>query len=149
MLQSLQKLACRKRKGAILGLDATNYLFVVIIFVGLGVIGLGAMEGFRIVSAKMEMSDIANSAALYQNLRIDHAALTDPGKLVDSDVIKATESVDGAAHGQFLKKSERWQGSGKFADPWGNQYTISNNQVISQGGVNGKMTTDIDTNATK
>lgn len=139
----LQKMMPKRKKGAILGFDSVNYLLVLIIFVGLGVVGLGALEGYRIVSCKMELNDIATAAATYQNLRIDHAALTDPGQLINSNIITAAEAVDGAAHGNFLKTTDRWK-DGVLADPWGNNYTISDNHVISQGGINGQMSAQID-----
>lgn len=131
-----------KKKGAILSFDSTNYLLVLIIFIGLGVIGLAGLEGFRIVSAKFEMKDIATSCATYQNLRIDHAAVTDIKTLVNPNIISASDSVDGAAHGQFLKKTDRWNGS-RMVDPWGQEYTFDGKQIICQGGINGEMREDV------
>ena len=142
----LQHLNAKKRKGAILGFDSVNYLLVLIIFVGLGLVGMGALEGYRIVSCRMELNDIATAAATYQNLRIDHAAITDPGTLVESGIIKAGDAVDGAEHGKFLKKTDRWKGTSKCIDPWGNAYTIANQKVTSKGSIfTGPLSTDIDT----
>ena len=126
------------KKGAILSFDSTNYLLVLIIFIGLGVMGLAGLEGFRIVSAKFEMRDIATAAATYQNLRIDHQPVSDISTLVNKDIIDAANAVDGSKHGQFLKKTERWDGS-KMLDPWGNPYKYSNGKVTSEGGINGAM----------
>ncbi|WP_303814230.1 hypothetical protein [Selenomonas ruminantium] len=141
----LQHLA-KKRKGAILGFDSVNYLLVLIIFVGLGLVGMGALEGYRIVACKMELNDIATAAATYQNLRIDHTPIDDPGTLVNTGIIKASEAVDGAEHGKFLKKTDRWKGTGQCIDPWGKPYKISGQTVVSQGSVfTGQLSTDIDT----
>ena len=142
----LQHLNAKKRKGAILGFDSVNYLLVLIIFVGLGLVGMGALEGYRIVACKMELNDIATAAATYQNLRIDHVPIGDPGTLVNPAIISAGDAVDGAEHGKFLKKTDRWKGTGQCIDPWGKPYKISGQTVVSQGSVfTGQLSTDIDT----
>ena len=126
------------KKGAILSFDSTNYLLVLIIFIGLGVMGLAGLEGFRIVSAKFEMRDIATAAATYQNLRIDHKPVDDIATLVNKDIIDSASAVDGSKHGQFLKKTERWDGK-QMLDPWGNAYGFTDGKITSQGGINGSM----------
>lgn len=66
----LIRMASRKRKGAILGFDSVNYLLVLIIFVGLGIAGLGALEGYRAVSCKMKMRDITTAISTYNALSL-------------------------------------------------------------------------------
>lgn len=129
----LQKLASRKRKGAILGFDSVNYLLVLIIFVGLGVAGLGALEGYRIITAKMELREISAAYATYKSLRNDGKGPSTLGTLIDKATISSGDAVDGVEHGNFLKQSGRWT-TNALLDPWGNEYTVNGNDIQSKGG---------------
>lgn len=119
-----------RKKGAILSFDSTNYLLVLIIFVGLGLVGLGALEGYKVVSCKLELNDIATAADTYEGLRIDGNRITNLGDLVKDESIGQTESVDGVAHGRFLKATERWK-EGGLTNPWGLPYNISGDQITT------------------
>ena len=130
----LQKMATKKRKGAILGFDSVNYLLVLIIFVGLGVAGLGALEGYRVITAKMELREISAAYATHQSLRSDGKGLEDNlQELVKPKIIEAGDSVDGVEHGNFLKESGRWTTSA-LLDPWGKPYRYVDNTIQSEGG---------------
>lgn len=118
------------KKGAILSFDSTNYLLVLIIFVGLGVVGLGALEGYRIISCKFELNDISAACDTYQALRIDNNRVNSLGDLVKDESITSTEAVDGVSHGRFLKKTERWTETG-LVNPWGNPYSISGDEITT------------------
>lgn len=128
----LQKMASRKRKGAILGFDSVNYLLVLIIFVGLGVAGLGALEGYRVITCKMELREISAAYATYQSLMVNKST-GDLSDLLKANAIAADNAVDGVVHGNFLKASGRWKESG-LVDPWGNAYKLEGNYIVSEGG---------------
>ena len=131
------RMASRKRKGAILGFDSVNYLLVLIIFVGLGIAGLGALEGYRAVSCKMEMRDITTAISTYNALSLTRKiqSTADLGNLVKTEALGSNDSVDGAIHGAFLKASAKWTESG-LKDPWNEDYTFDGTTISSTGSRN-------------
>ena len=145
------KLKNIKKKGALLQFDGVSYLLVLIIFIGLGIVGLGGREAFRTVSCKMEMNEISQAIVMGQHLRVDHdlSKISLPA-LVSDNTIPATDAVDGVKHGYLLKSTERWT-TDALKDPWGHDYSFNGSTgiITSQGGLTGTQTLKVDSESNK
>lgn len=100
-----------------------------------------AQEHQRIYICRLELRDIAIAASNYQGLRIDGMLPSSPSDLIQDVTIRKEDSLDGMAYGSFFEATGREDRlkNGKFLDPWGNEYWITDGTVISSGGIGGSM----------
>ena len=140
-----------KVPGLGLQIDVVMWIIVVLIIVAI-VLGVGyhLRESARIASTKVEMDQIRNAILEYEGLRIDGALPASLEVLMQDECIKAADSIDGIAHGNFLpNNSSRWNVDGKVKDLWNNAYKYTyedadtrTGEIISSGGHGTDYTTD-------
>ena len=126
-IAGMGKFLCKnrtKKKGALLTFEGISYTTLLLILVAIGILGLGAVEGYRVVSCKWELREISAACIQYKAYSTANKLPTDLSVLVKDDAIASTESTDGVKHGNFLRVSSRWT-TGGVNNAWNQPYTIS------------------------
>ncbi len=134
-----------KKKGVLLTFEGISYTTLILILVAIGILGLGAVEGYRVVSCRWELRELSAAATQYKAYSTSNKLPTDLSVLLKDDAISATDSTDGVKHGNFIRQSSRWTASG-INNAWNQPYVISpaDGTITCQtDGLIGTMSTEI------
>lgn len=147
-IAGMGKFLCKnrtKKKGALLTFEGISYTSLLLILVTIGLLSLGAVEGYRAVSCKWELRELSAACIQYKAYSTANKLPTDLSVLVKDDAIAATESTDGVKHGNFLHSTSRWT-TGGVNNAWNKPYTIdpsSGTISCETDGIIGTMSTEI------